>query len=401
MSAVALVGVVWWQALLNGLGAILAFFYSLVPNYGVAIILLTVAIRVVLLPLGIKQIRSMQAMQAIQPKVKELQRKYKGDRQKQNEETMKLYKEYGVNPFSGCLPLFAQFPVLIALFAVLRVPGGIVHIPNDSRLHTAIVNNDTHFLGSNLLCSAGQAGKVITVTTKPGDPAAEPKSLDCGHGIPVRIPYYFFALAMVGTTYYQQRQMQKASPPGANPQQQALTKVMPLLFGVWGFLFPAGLVIYWTTTNAIQIGQQAYLIRRGHIGPGALEAKAETIAGRSSAKAKAVPDAATKGGKRPTGTAMGRNRRPGSPASGSSQRTGGGSGAGRSGSAEASRSGDGSKAGTSKQGSSGSSGKSSGSGSGSGRSATGGSASRPGGPSRPKPAGGGTDGGDRKKRRKR
>jgi YidC/Oxa1 family membrane protein insertase len=400
MSAVALVGIVWWQALLNGLGAILAFFYSLVPNYGVAIILLTVAIRVVLLPLGIKQIRSMQAMQAIQPKVKELQKKHKGDRQKQNEETMKLYKEYGVNPFSGCLPLFAQFPVLIALFAVLRVPGGIVHIPDDSRLHAAIVSNDTHFLGSNLLCSAGQAGKVITVTTKPGDPAAEPKTLDCGHGIPVRIPYYFFALAMVGTTYYQQRQMQKASPPGANPQQQALTKVMPLLFGVWGFLFPAGLVIYWTTTNAIQIGQQAYLIRRGHIGPGALEAKAESIAGQSSAKAKAVPDT-TKGGKRPSGTAMGRNRRPGSPATGSSQRAGGGSGSGRSGSGGSSGSGDGSKARTSKQGSSGNSGKSSGSGSGSGRSTTGGGGSRTGGPSRPKPAGGGTDGGDRKKRRKR
>src|SRR5919198_1328654 len=126
--------VVWWQGLLDGLGSVIAFFYGLIPNYGVTIILFTLAIRVVLLPLGIKQIRSMQAMQAIQPKLKALQQKYKGNRQKLNEETMALYKEHGVNPFGGCLPLVLQFPVLIALFAVLRVPGGLSHIPQDSSL---------------------------------------------------------------------------------------------------------------------------------------------------------------------------------------------------------------------------------------------------------------------------
>src|SRR5690242_17873567 len=109
---------------------VLAWIYAIVPNYAVAIIILTLLIRVVLLPLGFKQIRSMQAMQAIQPQLKEVQRKYKADRQKQYEETQKLYKEYGVNPLSGCLPMLLQFPVLIALFAVLRVPGGIVHVPH-------------------------------------------------------------------------------------------------------------------------------------------------------------------------------------------------------------------------------------------------------------------------------
>src|SRR5438552_58545 len=114
------------------LGAIMAYFYKVIPNYGVAIILLTLAMRVVLLPLGIKQIRSMQAMQTIQPKAKAIQQKYKGDRQRINEETMKLYKEYGVNPLGGCLPIVLQFPLLIALFAVLRVPGGIRHIPHEA-----------------------------------------------------------------------------------------------------------------------------------------------------------------------------------------------------------------------------------------------------------------------------
>ena len=85
--------------------------------------MLTIVIKVVLLPLGVKQIKSMQAMQAIQPKVKELQKKYKGNKAKVQEETMKLYKEAGVNPLGGCLPLLLQFPILIAMYAVIRAPG--------------------------------------------------------------------------------------------------------------------------------------------------------------------------------------------------------------------------------------------------------------------------------------
>src|ERR671932_244696 len=95
----------WWQGILDATGAVLSWIYNVVPNYGIAIILLTLAMRIVLLPLAVKQIRSMQAMQAIQPKVKALQQKYKGNRQKLNEEMMALYKEHGVNPLSGCFPL--------------------------------------------------------------------------------------------------------------------------------------------------------------------------------------------------------------------------------------------------------------------------------------------------------
>ncbi len=92
-----MIGIAIFQSLLYGIGSILAFFYRLIPNYGIAIILLTLAMRVLLLPLGLKQIRSMQSMQAIQPQVKAIQQKYKGNRQKINEETMKLYRERGVN----------------------------------------------------------------------------------------------------------------------------------------------------------------------------------------------------------------------------------------------------------------------------------------------------------------
>jgi YidC/Oxa1 family membrane protein insertase len=262
-----------FQALLDGLGAVLAFFYEYIPTYGVAIILLTLSIRVLLLPLAFKQIHSMSAMQALQPKVKELQRKYKGNRQRLNEEMMKLYREHGVNPLSGCLPLLAQIPVLIALFAVLQFPLGLTHIPHnnadpvigvdhgDSQLYVDLVTErNPRFLGMNLLCSAGQSGQTVTIdASKVPDLGANP-TLDCGSGIPTRIPYYVLALLMVGTTFFQQRQMQRMSPGGQ--QQQTLTRIMPLLFGVWGFFFPAGLVLYWTTTNGVQIAQQQYMLTR-------------------------------------------------------------------------------------------------------------------------------------------
>ena len=112
-----------FQALLDAIGWLLAWLYDLTGNFGFAIIILTIVFRVVLLPLGIKQIKSMQAMQALQPKIKEIQKKYKGNKQKIQEQTMKLYQEYGVNPLGGCLPLLLQFPILIAMYAVIRAPS--------------------------------------------------------------------------------------------------------------------------------------------------------------------------------------------------------------------------------------------------------------------------------------
>lgn len=272
-----------WQALLDGLGWVIAQIYAVIPNYGVTIIVLTVVIRLILLPLGIKQIRSMQHMQLIQPKVKQIQQKYKQNKTKQQEEIMKLYKEYGVNPFSGCWPVLLQFPILIAMYSVLRHPQHPVHIPADTELHQVIQQQipqpivtledvpaepgpagGTSFLGMNLLCSATQAGnpnaELGDSATVEGKKVVYP--VNCGDSAVDRIPYYVFAVLMFGTTYYQQRQMQKASPPGAaSQQQQALLKFMPLMFGVFGIFFPAGLVVYWTTSNGWQIGQQYFMLR--------------------------------------------------------------------------------------------------------------------------------------------
>jgi YidC/Oxa1 family membrane protein insertase len=333
-----------WDSLLEGLGVILAFFYQLIPSYGVAIILLTVLVRLVLLPLTIRQTRSMQEMQKLQPKVKELQRKYKGNRQKLNEEMMKLYKEHQVNPLGGCLPLVLQLPVFFALFWVLtrafpaaavlpepvpesRIREGTIcrpdttpsvsgarpqsiictspsgaseefavtgwetvrerqetapdpalalcrpeatdgevdrfvcearagtrYIPRDSALFAAIVEDRTQFLGMRLSCSPTQAAseEQIELCAGPGTRG----------GIVPAIPYFVMVALMVGTTYYQQKQMQRASAGPAAQQQQLMGRIMPVFLGFISISISAGVLVYWVTTNAWQIGQQHLMLRR-------------------------------------------------------------------------------------------------------------------------------------------
>jgi len=301
------IAIVIWQQLLSGFGWVLAQIYDLVPNYALAIIILTLLIRILLLPFGIKQIKSMQHMQALQPKIKDLQKRYKSNKQKQQEETMKLYKEAGVNPLGGCLPLLLTFPFLIAMYAVLRPPAlaptttptgasayVVVnnHLPQDSELFQKVVSHDgLEVAGANLQCSLANAGTQVELKDTEGQPIqpglpmlgsgdqplpfdAESKAtLDCGTSkFPDAIPYVLLIALMVGSGFYQQRQMTKPNPPSAQAgPQAAMMKYMPLLFLVWGWQFPAGLVLYWTTSNAIQIGQQTILLKAGHIGPEAVE----------------------------------------------------------------------------------------------------------------------------------
>src|SRR5437867_4767610 len=215
-----------WQGLLSGVGYILAWLFDLVGNYGVAIILLTVVIRFVLFPLGYKQIKSMQAMQAIQPKVKEIQKKYKGNRQKQQEETMKLYSEYGVSPLGGCLPLILQIPILATMYSVIRPPQVVPHtegtsavvsyytihnnhLPVDSALlRDVMTGSGVDFITLNLECSALQAGtnaklfagrSTPVIAGKPirnadGSPlpfeAVSRATNDCGSGPLAKVPYF-------------------------------------------------------------------------------------------------------------------------------------------------------------------------------------------------------------------
>ncbi len=240
-----------WHGQLGGLGTVLSFFYDIIASYGVAIILLTIFVRLLLLPLTIKQTRSMQQMQQIQPKVKELQRKYKGDRQKMNEELMKLYKEHQVNPLGGCLPLLLQFPVFIALYQVLTSGGGIQHLPEGS-LKAAIVGGEERFLSMNLACSPAAAM----------NPDQLP-SLDCGAGgVGAAIPYFVMMALMVGTMFYQTKQMQKSTTGPQAPQMKMMTTIMPAFLGVISYSIAAGVLVYWVTTNVWQIAQQQVMLGR-------------------------------------------------------------------------------------------------------------------------------------------
>jgi YidC/Oxa1 family membrane protein insertase len=242
----------FFRAITEGLGSILSFFFDVIPSYGIAIILLTITVRVVLLPLAIKQIRSQHAMQRIQPLLKALDQKYKGNRQRLNEEKMKLMKEHEVNPLGGCLPLLLQLPIFIALYQVLSAGGGTRYLPEGSALVRAIASRTATFLGMNLACNPNSAGRGIV--------EVRGNTLDCGSGIAAAIPFFVMVGLMVFTTYYQQRQMQAATGQ-QQAQMQLMLRIMPLFLGFISLSIPAGVLVYWVTTNGWQIGQQHVMLR--------------------------------------------------------------------------------------------------------------------------------------------
>lgn len=251
------------NSLLHGMGQLLAYFYSLIPNYGVSIIMLTVLVRTAMIPLAIKQAHSMQAnrgnaekMRKLQPEVKKLKEKYKDDRQRQYEEQKKLYEEHGVNMLgglNGCLPMLLQMPIFLAMYAVLSgcpklfmarncSPG--FHIPKESPLYTSIIERTSTFLGTNL-------------EFKPAEVF--------GNSGPVAVlPYVILIAVMGGTMFYQTSMMMKAQP-APDPQMAATQKIMrfmPLMLVFFSWQFPAGLILYWSATNVWTIGQQYLLMKK-------------------------------------------------------------------------------------------------------------------------------------------
>jgi YidC/Oxa1 family membrane protein insertase len=227
------------------MGYVLSFFYSIVPNAGFAIIMLTVVVRLILFPLTAKQAKSMIAMQRAQPEIKKLQAKYKNDKQKLNEEMMKFYKENSINPLGGCLPLLAQTPVFIALYQTLRnIQHFIPHTGSYSGMYDAICSgvNCKHvnldFFGMNLQTAAGQAPK----------------------GLGNALPYYVLVGLVVISAFFQQRQTMR-NQTQVNTQMQVIGKVMPVIFGFISINIPAGVVLYFLTSNLWQIGQQEVVFR--------------------------------------------------------------------------------------------------------------------------------------------
>ncbi|HEV3363136.1 MAG TPA: YidC/Oxa1 family membrane protein insertase [Acidimicrobiia bacterium] len=240
-----------WNSLVDGMGAILAFLYSVVPNYGFAIIGLTVLVRLALFPLTAKQARSMQKMQHIQPELKKLQAQYKNDRQKLNEEIMKFYKENQVNPMAGCLPLVLQMPVFFALFQVLSHPHK--RTPLDSKLYEAFCGDLSRsacgarpggpeglsFLGMDLGKAASQLSGSFTDA----------------------LPYFLLIALVVVTGYLQFKQTQSRQTAQANPQMAIMGRIFPVMFAFVSYSLPSGVVLYFLVSNAWQIGQQALIFR--------------------------------------------------------------------------------------------------------------------------------------------
>ena len=190
----------------EAMGTVLSWFYEVVPNYGVAIILLTVLVRLVLYPLTAKQARSMIAMQRVQPEVKKLQAKYKHDRQKLNEEMMKFYQEQKINPLAGCLPLLLQMPIFIALFNVLR--DAQKHVPLDSDLFRALCGGQTR--GA---CDAGDGRNVTHLGfIDVGFLDLSKTATDSHADLFSALPYFVLVGLVILCGWLQTRQSQKRTP---------------------------------------------------------------------------------------------------------------------------------------------------------------------------------------------
>jgi len=246
-------------------------------SWVLSIVGLTVVVRAALIPLFVKQINASRNMQLIQPKVKELQKKYGHDREKLAQETMALYRESGTNPFASCLPLLVQSPIFIALFRLLD--------------QAAKHGQSNGVLTSKAAESFGNAKLFGTIPI-----SATFVNSDM---LNVKLLAAVLVVAMTVTTFTTQRQlMTKNMPPDAMTgpyaqQQKMLLYVLPVVFAVGGIAFPIGVLFYWTTTNLWTMGQQFYVIRRNPA-PGTLAFEAKQK--RDRAKGRVIEEPATANG---------------------------------------------------------------------------------------------------------
>lgn len=207
-----------WQSFVQWFASVIEFMYGItasigMPNYGLAIIFLTITIKIILFPLTQKQMKSMRGMQEIQPKVKYLQEKYKDDPQKMQAKVMELYKDNGVNPFGGCLPLLIQMPIFIAFYQSLY------------KFNFAVAEH-AKFLW---IQDIGQPDKL-----------------------------YLLAILAAATTFLQQR---VSMVDTKDPTQKSMLYIMPLFMAWIAATMPAGLPLYWVTFNILGILQQLYVNR--------------------------------------------------------------------------------------------------------------------------------------------
>ena len=207
----------WFTIIADLFVGALKFFYRYIPNWGVSIIIVTIIIKTLLYPLTLKSYKSMNEMQRIQPLIKDLRERLKDDKQKMNEEMMRLYKEYKVNPAGGCLPLVLQFPIFIAFYRVLYQSIELRHSAFAFWIHDLSAPD----------------------------------------------PYYVLPIVMGASQWVSQ----KMTPTTGDPAQQKMMQLMPVFFTFLFLNFPSGLVLYWLVNNLLTIGQQKWIRYKNPVTP--------------------------------------------------------------------------------------------------------------------------------------
>jgi len=283
-----------WNIFVGFLENVLLTFFNFfkdlgVPgSAGVAIIVFTFLARLIILPLTLKSLQSTRKMQELQPQIKEIQRKYGKDQQKLSEETMKLYKEYKINPAGGCLPMVLQFPIFIGVYqAVIRLTQ---------------VSVAEHAAGKmiDVLSSSGMSIANLTALN-----LSEPRLYGSFLWLPnLGLPDHFYILGVLSVVFQLVVQLM-ATPRVQDPQQKAMTQsmlIMPFLFGYLGFTFPSGAVLYWVVGSILSMIQQyvisgwgslanylKFLPTTGGLLPPIVPAVAGASAGNSTAVVEAQP----------------------------------------------------------------------------------------------------------------
>lgn len=240
----------------GAIARLLAGFYALWPSYAFAIAALTAAVYLVLLPLTLRQARAMTAMQQLQPDVRALRERHKGDRQRLNRETAALYQRHGVNPAAGCLPMLVQLPVIIVMYRVIR--GLTYHDPTTGVAAPRYLDH-----GSSLYQALqDQGGHMVSWGMDLSTSALSP------HGsLLAAVPFFLLAGVVVTVNVWQQcLSLSRVATASDRTPAQALMRITPVFIGFLAVSLPAGVTLYYLVSSAFRVGQQ-HLVRRLHPPP--------------------------------------------------------------------------------------------------------------------------------------
>lgn len=230
---------------------VLEGFYAVIPSYGVTIIAFTLSIYVLLSPLTIHQVRSMTAMQTLQPELKRLQKEHKGDRERLNAEMLALYQEHGVNPAQGCVPMLVQLPIVFVVYRVIR---GLTATDATGGFSPRYLDHDSHLF--HALHESG--GRMVSWGMDLSTSVLAP------HGSILRaLPFFVLAGAVVATSFWYQH-LARARAVARAPEratQPGWIKALPLLTLAFVLVVPAGVTLYYLASNLVRVGQQYTLDR--------------------------------------------------------------------------------------------------------------------------------------------